>query len=220
MWKAISLPSTEHDKLALESGKSPDKGQSYLIGSGWEEHAQWPSKGTGGLLKGGDRQTLFFFLFLMKYIWFTYLCSFLLYIKVIQLYTHTHTHTHAHTHTHSFFNILFHYGLPQETGYSSLCYTVGPCCLSVLNVIVWIYQPQAPSPSLSHPFSPLATSLVSMGEHSCGLITTPPFLPLRGSLTFVLPALNGQVPVQTGPFPALGMALYWSMPAVGSCSPW
>ena len=87
---------------------------------------------------------------------------------MIQLYTHTHTHTF-------FFNILFHYGLPQDTGYSSLCYTVGPCCLSVLNVIVWIYQPQTPSPSLSHPFSPLATSLVSMAEHSCGLITTPPF---------------------------------------------
>ena len=167
-------------------------------------------------MKGGDRQILFFFVFNEVY---------LIYIFVLISAVHKsdsviHTHTHTHTHTHSFLNILFHYGLPQETGYSSLCYTVGPCCLSVLNVIVWIYQPQAPSPSLSHPFSPLATSLVSMGEHSCGLITTPPFLPLRGSLTFVLPALNGQVPVQTGPFPALGMALYWSMPAVGSCSPW
>ena len=35
-----------------------------------------------------------------------------------------------------FFNILFHYGLSQEIGYSSLCYTVAPCCLSILNVIV------------------------------------------------------------------------------------
>ena len=39
-------------------------------------------------------------------------------------------------------NILFHYGLSQEIGYSSLCYTIGPCCLSILNIIVCIYQPQ------------------------------------------------------------------------------
>ena len=32
----------------------------------------------------------------------------------------------------------------QEIGYSSLCYTVGPCCLSILNVIVCIYQPPIP----------------------------------------------------------------------------
>ena len=38
-----------------------------------------------------------------------------------------------------------------------------PCCLSVLNAIVCIYQPQTPSPSLSLPPSPLATtSLFSM----------------------------------------------------------
>ena len=46
---------------------------------------------------------------------------------------------------HSFLNILFYYGLSQETGYSFLCSTVGPCCLSILNVIVCIYQPQIPS---------------------------------------------------------------------------
>ena len=27
------------------------------------------------------------------------------------------------------FHILFHYGLSQDIDYSSLCYTVGPCCL-------------------------------------------------------------------------------------------
>ena len=48
--------------------------------------------------------------FLLKYSWFTF-----------------------------FFYILFHYGLSQEIGYSSLCYTVGPYCLSILNVIVCIY---------------------------------------------------------------------------------
>ena len=34
--------------------------------------------------------------------------------------------------THSFLRILFHYGLSQDMEYSSLCYTVGPCCLSIL----------------------------------------------------------------------------------------
>ena len=46
-----------------------------------------------------------------------------------------------------------------------LCYMFGPCWLSVLNVLIiaCIYQPQAPSPPLSLPRSPLATtSLVSV----------------------------------------------------------
>ena len=56
------------------------------------------------------------------------LCQFPLYRKgtVIRLYT--------------FF--IFHYDLFQEIGYSSLCCTVGPYCLSILNVIVGIYEPQ------------------------------------------------------------------------------
>ena len=34
-----------------------------------------------------------------------------------------------------FLNVLSYHGLSQETGYSSLCYTVGPCCSSTVNVI-------------------------------------------------------------------------------------
>ena len=37
-----------------------------------------------------------------------------------------------------FFHILFYYGLSQDIEYSSLCYAVGPCCLSIPNVIVCI----------------------------------------------------------------------------------
>ena len=33
-----------------------------------------------------------------------------------------------------FFLILFHDGLSQDIDYSSLCYTVGPCCLSILYI--------------------------------------------------------------------------------------
>ena len=38
-----------------------------------------------------------------------------------------------------------------------VCHILGPCCLSILNIIVCIYQLQTPSPSLSLP-SPLATT--------------------------------------------------------------
>ena len=57
------------------------------------------------------------------------LCQFLLYSKVTQSYIYTH----------SFSYISFLHGLSRETGYSSLCCTVGPHCLSIINVIVCIY---------------------------------------------------------------------------------
>ena len=54
------------------------------------------------------------------------------------------------SHTHSFSHIIFHHGLSQETGYSSLCCTVGPHCLSILNVIICIYWPHTPRKELSN----------------------------------------------------------------------
>ena len=42
----------------------------------------------------------------------------------------------SYTHIYILFYILFHYGLSQDIEYSSQCYTVGPCCLSILYVIV------------------------------------------------------------------------------------
>ena len=44
---------------------------------------------------------------------------------------------YRHTHTHFFPHILFHHVLSQEIGYNILCYTVGPHCFSIINVIVW-----------------------------------------------------------------------------------
>ena len=38
---------------------------------------------------------------------------------------------------HILFHVLFHYGLSQEIGYSSLGYTVRPCCLSMLYIIAY-----------------------------------------------------------------------------------
>ena len=58
---------------------------------------------------------------------------------MIQLYIYIHSF---------FFHILFHYGLSQDTKYSSLCYTVGPCCLSILYIKAYIFEPQPPTPSL------------------------------------------------------------------------
>ena len=52
-----------------------------------------------------------------------------------------------------FFHMIFHHVLSKAIRYSSLCYTAGPHCLSILNVIVCIYQspnsqsiPLPPSP--------------------------------------------------------------------------
>ena len=44
-----------------------------------------------------------------------------------------------HIHIYSPSYIIFHHGPSQETGHSSLCYTVGPHCSSTLSVIVCIY---------------------------------------------------------------------------------
>ena len=64
--------------------------------------------------------------FLLKYIWFTMLCQFLLYSKVTSSYLYMHSLSH----------IIFHHVPSKETGYSSLWCTLGPRCLSILSVIV------------------------------------------------------------------------------------
>ena len=64
-----------------------------------------------------------------------------------------------------FSNILFHYGLSQNIEYSSLCCTVGPCCLSILYIIVAstnakLFHPPPTSPSPPpRPWQPPACSL-------------------------------------------------------------
>ena len=50
------------------------------------------------------------------------------------------------------FQILFPYSLLQNIEYSSLCYTVGPCWLFTLYIVVCVFQSQAPN--LSLPFPP------------------------------------------------------------------
>ena len=84
------------------------------------------------------------------------LCQFLLYSKVIQSYIYIYRHIHIlfntysilYKHIYSFSHILFHHGLSQVIGSSSLWCPAGPHCLSILNGIVSIYPPQ--TPRLSH----------------------------------------------------------------------
>ena len=40
--------------------------------------------------------------------------------------------TQSYIYIHSLSYIIFHHGLSQELGYSSLCYTVGLHCISIL----------------------------------------------------------------------------------------
>ena len=44
----------------------------------------------------------------------------------------------SYTYTYILFHILFYYDLLQDTEYSSLCYTVGPCCSPVSYIVVCI----------------------------------------------------------------------------------
>ena len=74
------------------------------------------------------------------------------------------------------FQIIFHYVLLQGTEYSSLYYTVGPCCLSILHTVVCIYESQTPNLSLPSPFPPLITIClfsrsVSLFPFSCATAT-------------------------------------------------
>ena len=86
----------------------------------------------------------FLFLFL-KHSWFT---VFEVYSKVIVLYMYIHIYMYVYLYI--LFQLLFYYRLLQDTEYSSLCYTVGPCCLSI-NPKLLIY-PSPASPFGNHKF--------------------------------------------------------------------
>ena len=87
---------------------------------------------------------IFWLYFYLKNSRLTVLCQFLLYSIVIQSYIHIHSFPHT----------IFHHVLSQEMGYSSLCYAVRPRCLSILNVILCIYQPPTQCPSHTLPAPP------------------------------------------------------------------
>ena len=92
---------------------------------------------------------LFLFLFSIGVQLIDNVCSFQVYSKAIQLYTYMYLF---------FFQFLSYLGednkisLLQDIEQSSLCYTVGPCWLSILNTAVCTCPSQTPIPLL-HPFS-------------------------------------------------------------------
>ena len=102
--------------------------------------------------------SFFFFFFPLECSWFKMLCQFLLYSKMPQSYIYTYIYIYIYSFSHT----TFYHGQSQETGQSSLCCTAGPHCLSILNAIVCIYQPQTPRPSYSLPLPLATTSLFSM----------------------------------------------------------
>ena len=58
---------------------------------------------------------------------------------------------YTHTHIHILFQILFHYWLLKDTEYSFQYYTVGPCCLPVLHIVVCTCWSQTSNLSLPSP---------------------------------------------------------------------
>ena len=65
----------------------------------------------------------------LEYSWFAVLCQFA-------------AQWQSHTQKYMFFShTVFHHVSTQENGHSSLCCTVGLHCLSILNAIICIYQP-------------------------------------------------------------------------------
>ena len=66
-----------------------------------------------------------------------------------------------------FFYTLFHHVLPQEIGYSSLCYTVEPHFLFIRIVIVCIYQHQTICHSLFFPPPPWQPQFCSLCPWIC-----------------------------------------------------
>lgn len=63
------------------------------------------------------------------------ICNTVLISAVKQSYS-SYMYIYMHTYIH-LFNILFHYGLFQDIAGSSLGYTVGHCCLSILHMSVY-----------------------------------------------------------------------------------
>ena len=77
---------------------------------------------------------------------FVYVCVFVcvcvcVYVQLIYnimlMFTVQQSDSFIYIHT-LFFNIFVHYGLSEDIEQSSLCYTVGSCCLFILYLIVCI----------------------------------------------------------------------------------
>ena len=70
----------------------------------------------------------------------------------ICIYTYKYVYIHIYIYIYIIFQTLSPCKLLQNTEYSSLCYTIGPCCLSILCIVVSVCYSQIPNLSLPPPF--------------------------------------------------------------------
>ena len=113
-------------------------------------------------VKGRNRELFKFFYLYISFLSFLKIllkCSFFLQCCVNFFYTAKWL---RYRYIYILFHILFHYGLSQDIEYSSLCYTVGPCCLSILYIIVCLCPSQTPIPSLPYPCPPWQPQVCSL----------------------------------------------------------
>ena len=91
------------------------------------------SIGCKRLIQPSKHYYFLIFIFLLTYSWCT----------MFQVYSSdsvTYTYTYICINTCILFQIIFHYKLLQDIEYSSLCYTVGPCCLSQVSIIIKLFS--------------------------------------------------------------------------------
>ena len=125
----------------------------------------------------------------------------------IHMYTYTfiyiHICIHMYIHIHTYIYILshyFHYGLLWDIDYSSLCYTVGPCCL--IHSMYKSVHMLIPNSSIVLPYHPslgIYKSVLSACESVCwegpwrrDRLPTPVFL------GFLCGSAGKETPLQCG----------------------
>ena len=119
-WRLFSCPKLLTEGLWLPDPEQPRHGV----------HLKWPKC-----------HSFFFFFkssfyFILEYTWFI-MCSLQVYSKVIQLCIYMHL---FFFYASILFQMLFPFRLSQNTVHSSLCYTGGPCWLSILYIVVSICE--------------------------------------------------------------------------------
>ena len=107
-----------------------------------------------------NRITIFFcFYFILEYQYFILINNVVL-VSGVQP-----SDSVLHIPVSSLFQILFPFTLLQNIEQSSLCYTVGPCWLCVLNIAVCTCQSQ--TPNLSFPPLPASRITIMTSDSSC-----------------------------------------------------
>jgi len=95
------------------------------------------------------------------------------------VYLYIYMYIYISIYIHTYMSIIFLFRLLHNIEKSSLCYTVGPCWLSTLNMIVCTSQSQRPKLSLFLTLS-LVTQLVKNLPSSAGYVRDMDSVPVLG----------------------------------------